>query len=58
MGKNVKRNNYRIDTENNIAAFELRSTNGNIRYEFVVDLDDIDCAANIIYLLVSPLLNV
>ena len=53
MGKNIKRNNYRIDTENNIAAFELRGTNGNIRDEFVVDLDDIDCAADRTWCLTS-----
>lgn len=53
MGKNIKRNNYRIDTENNIAAFELRGTNGNIRDEFVVDLDDIDCTADRTWCLTS-----
>lgn len=53
MGKNVKRNNYRIDTENNIAVFELRGADGNIRDEFVVDLDDIDCAADSTWCLTS-----
>lgn len=53
MDKNVKRNNYRIDAENNIAVFELRSANGNIRDEFVVDLDDIDCTADRTWCLTS-----
>lgn len=53
MPKNVKHNNYRIDTKSNIAVFGLRSSNGNVRDEFVIDLDDVDCISNRTWCLTS-----
>lgn len=42
MNKNIKRNNYRIDKQNDTSIFEIRNSDGNRQDKFTTDLDDLD----------------
>lgn len=45
MNANTKRNNYRVDTQNNTAIFEVKDKHGRVVLEFIIDADDVDVVA-------------
>lgn len=45
MSGKPRRNNYRIDVQNNTAIFEVKDKYGRVVLEFIIDADDIDVVA-------------
>jgi hypothetical protein len=45
MSGKPRRNNYRIDVQNNTAIFEVKDKYGRVVLEFITDADDIDVVA-------------